>query len=146
MVEQDVIEANVETLARLEALAARLTDADLARDLGGGWTVAIALAHMAFWDRRACFALERWARDGTLYDEGDVESINEPMEHLWRALPPHAAVELALEAARRANEVVAGLPPHFETAMAEHPQAHWPYRRYNHRREHLDQIEAALQG
>ena len=46
--------------ARLRALVARLSDADLARPMPGGWTVAAVLAHLAFWDQRIMVLLERW--------------------------------------------------------------------------------------
>ena len=49
--------------ARLRALVDRLTDAELARPLDAGWTVAAVLAHVAFWDQRALTLIERWERD-----------------------------------------------------------------------------------
>ncbi len=43
--------ANDESRERLARLVAALTPARLRVDLGQGWTVSSALAHMGFWDR-----------------------------------------------------------------------------------------------
>ncbi len=48
-----VFEHNRSQLARLQQLIAQLTDADLNRSVGDDWTVAVVLAHLAFWDQRA---------------------------------------------------------------------------------------------
>lgn len=45
--EPDFLAGNSESNAKLRALVGRLTDADLGRDLGEGWTVAAMLAHLA---------------------------------------------------------------------------------------------------
>jgi hypothetical protein len=55
--ERSFIERNRASTARIRALAARLTDADMQHPVGEHWTVAIALAHLAFWDRRVMYVL-----------------------------------------------------------------------------------------
>jgi hypothetical protein len=35
---------------RLTLLASRLTDAQLSLPLNGDWTIAVAFAHLAFWE------------------------------------------------------------------------------------------------
>jgi hypothetical protein len=42
---QSYVADNAAARERLRALVARLSDADLARPVGGGWSVALALAH-----------------------------------------------------------------------------------------------------
>ena len=51
---------------RLRGLIARLTDDDLARPLGQHWTVSVALAHLAFWDRLWFEKFEEWERTGVV--------------------------------------------------------------------------------
>jgi len=46
----EILSKNAEQLARPESLVA--TGPNFLADLGGDWTVAVAFAHMAFWDRR----------------------------------------------------------------------------------------------
>src|SRR5215470_6911948 len=59
-VDRSFITENSNELRRLRALVERLSDADLARPTPGGWTVAASLAHVAFWDQRILFWLDRW--------------------------------------------------------------------------------------
>lgn len=51
MTDRGFQDANDQSRERLARLVATLTPARLAVDLGEGWTVASALAHMGFWDR-----------------------------------------------------------------------------------------------
>ena len=62
--QMSIVERNQAASARLVELAARLTEEDLGRDLGGGWTVQAALAHLAFWDRYAVAVLDGWVANG----------------------------------------------------------------------------------
>ena len=145
MVDQALLSDNAETMRRLEALVARLSDDDLRRDLGEGWTVAVALAHAGFWDQRAVYGLRRWAREGTPITDADDHILNEALFEQWRALPPRRAAELAVEAAREVTVVVEGLPD----AVAADVVARgldWLLRRSRHRREHSEQFEAALKS
>jgi Mycothiol maleylpyruvate isomerase N-terminal domain len=52
-VDRTFIAENDAERARLRALVTRLNDADLARPMPTGWTIAAILAHLAFWDQRA---------------------------------------------------------------------------------------------
>src|SRR3972149_9971939 len=49
---------------RIRDLAGRLSLEELRLPLGEGWTVGAALAHLAFWDRRALVLLTRWKDRG----------------------------------------------------------------------------------
>jgi hypothetical protein len=128
----------------LARLVGKLSDDDLARDLGDGWTVAVALAHLAFWDERAARLLERYA-DGTPthhIPDWYEDLLNETLEPQWRALPPRAAAEGAVAAAEHVTRALRGL----EDDLCERLEAHedgYLLRRFNHRREHIEQIEAA---
>ena len=58
-----VVKNNAER-ARLRALVERASDADLARPMPAGWTVASVPAHVAFWDQRIITLLDAWQRAG----------------------------------------------------------------------------------
>ncbi len=139
--------ANDAERERLRALVARLSDAELSRPMPAGWTAAAMLAHAAFWDARAIFALERWATTGVEpppgdYEPDDVSWINESAKPLCLALPPRAAAELALRLAEEADAKIKAL----SDEMVEKIRALGPFSisRAEHRREHLDDIERAL--
>ena len=63
--DSDDVARNRENTRRLRRLVARLSDDDLRRELPEGWTVGDALAHLAFYDRRAQILLERFAREAS---------------------------------------------------------------------------------
>ncbi len=130
---------------RLVALVERLSDADLARPLDGGWTIAATLAHMAFYDRRAAVLFEKWRhRPPSAQDSpGDVDVLNEAALPQWRAIPPRAAANEAIAAAEAADRAVASADPRLlEQVLAAGPPI--SLVRAEHRAEHLDQIERAL--
>jgi hypothetical protein len=134
--------------ARLHAVVGRLTDRDLARAMPAGWTVAGVLAHLAFWDQRIVVLLDEWERRGPgwappLEPAADVDWINDAAKPLCLALPPRAAAELALAIAGTVDRRVAAVG---EAIVEANARAGGPlnWRRAEHRREHLDEIERAL--
>lgn len=146
--DRSYVAENQTQLARLEALVARLDDRALARPLEAGWTVAAALAHLAFWDYRIVTLLDAWGADGRgtpppAYDGASVDWINDAGKPLCLALPPRTAARLAVEAAKAADVRVAALS---DAALAKITAAGSPVsvHRAEHRREHLDEIERAL--
>jgi DinB family protein len=136
---------NVER-ARLRALVTRLSDADLARPMSAGWTVAGVLGHLAFWDQRILVLLENWERTGTrppLPNEEDADWINDAGKPFLLALAPRQAADLALAVAEAVDRKVETLP---DALVSANTSAGSPLKllRAEHRREHLDEIEAAL--
>ncbi|HEX5369152.1 MAG TPA: hypothetical protein VFY10_07025 [Dehalococcoidia bacterium] len=144
MPDASILGANADVTARLEALAGRLSDRDLARDLGGDWTVATALAHVAFWDRRTAFVLQRWSNGGAAHVELDDEVVNGALEGLLQAIDPHAAARLAVESAKRADAAIAMVPDAIASQIDAVEAHRYLLRRSNHRLEHIEQIEAGL--
>ena len=141
--DRSFIDRNAAERDRLRALVARLDDATLARPLGGGWTVAAALAHLAFWDRRALALLARWDRDGPGPSPVDVEVLNDALLPQWLAIPPRVAAEDAVQAAEAVDRAVEAASP-ATVASASAPASPFPLLRARHRAEHVDQIERAL--
>jgi hypothetical protein len=134
---------------RLRALVRRLGDHDLARPMAAGWTVAGVLAHLAFWDQRIVVLLDEWERRGPAWAppqeaRDDVDWINDAAKPLCLALPPRAAAELALSVAETVDRRVAAVSDALLEANAR-AGAPLNWRRAAHRREHLDEIERALQ-
>lgn len=130
--------------ARLRALVARLSDAELAAPMPDGWTVAGVLAHAAFWDARVVAWLDRWEAGGTPdWEHGNVTWINDAAKPLCLALPARDAARLALDLAEQADARVRGLSQEtLELVRAAGPP--WNLSRAIHRKEHLDEIERQL--
>lgn len=134
---------NRQQTERLKSLR-RLSDADLARPVGEHWTVGVALAHLAYFDKRALGALEAWRRHGVRLElwvdaEAAVNDIRLP---IWREVPPRAALEDAIRAAEALDALLASLTPEeVEAVRAER----WAVLfRCRHRDAHLTEIEQAL--
>jgi uncharacterized damage-inducible protein DinB len=132
--------------SRLRALVARLTDADLARPMPAGWTVASVLAHVAFWDQRILVLLDRWEQSPSAVPpviEADFDWVNDATKPLLLAMPPRRAAELTVAIAEAVDARVAALP---DDLLARNNAAGSPLSmtRSAHREEHLDEIERVL--
>ena len=131
--------------ARLEALVARASDADLSRPMPAGWTVASVLVHAAYWDQRIVLLIRRWQERGIApqpEDELEVEWINDAAKPMFLALPPRGAADLAVRIAREVDAVVAGLSDEWVRKVVDADVI--TLVRASHRAEHLDEIEALL--
>src|SRR3990170_2112444 len=94
--DRSFIERNLASRERIRDLAGRLSDDELQHRVGEHWTVAIALAHLAFWDRRVLYVLDMTEREGKLFiPEIDI-FVNDLSLPLWAAIPPRQAARLAL--------------------------------------------------
>src|SRR5215216_2086484 len=104
-------ERNRASTKRIRALAARLTDEEMQHPVGEHWTVGIALAHIAFWDRRLMYVLDMTERDRKLFiPEIDI-FVNDLSLPLWAAIPPREAARLAIEAAETLDKQLESFPP-----------------------------------
>ena len=146
-VDRSYVAENDAQRERLRGLVRRLSDQDLAGPMDAGWTVAGVLAHVAFWDQRIMVLLDEWERKGPswtppLEDARDGDWINDAAKALCLALPPRVAAELALSVAETVDRRVAAVSDAIVEANARAGALNW--RRAEHRREHLDEIERML--
>ncbi|HET8569021.1 MAG TPA: maleylpyruvate isomerase N-terminal domain-containing protein [Candidatus Limnocylindria bacterium] len=138
---------------RLRALVARLSDDELRRAMPGGWTVAGVLGHAGFWDARVIALLDRYAR-GVAPSTDDYEPatavdwVNDSAKPFILALAPRDAAALTLRLAEDADRKVAALSDEMLAKLDAAGPAGAPFNlsRAEHRREHLDEIEAALRA
>lgn len=139
-------ERNTAQRHRIERIVTGTSDDDLGRPLGDGWTVAVALAHIAFWDR---ITQARWKAvlsgepvGATSFPRDGIHWTNEAAMPQWRALPARTAAEDALRAADELDRLIAGLPAWaIEQGKAIRPGM---LDRTGHRGQHLDRIEEVL--
>jgi hypothetical protein len=147
LIDRPYVAENDTERARLRALVRRLSDQDLARPMVAGWTVAGVLAHIAFWDQRIVALVDEWERKGPtwtppLEDARDVDWVNDSAKVLCLALPPRVAAELAVSVAETVDRRVAAVSDAILAANARAGALNW--RRAEHRREHLEEIERML--
>jgi hypothetical protein len=128
---------------RMRAMVAGLTDEQMQQAAGEHWTIAVALVHLAFWDRRVLYVLDRTERDGKLFVPEEVDIVvNDLSLPLWAAIPPRAAATLAVETAEALDARLEGFPPELVEQVYAHAKR-WVIRAL-HRNAHLDEIDAAL--
>lgn len=141
-VDRSFIELNRASTERIRALAERLTDEELQCPVGQHWTVAVALAHLAFWDWRVIHLLDSFERDGKLTPPQIDIVVNDLSLPFWAAIPPRKAAQLAIDAAGALDARLETLSP----ALLEEVHAtneRWVVRAL-HRNEHLDEVDAAF--
>ncbi len=140
-IDSSILQNNAEQLARLESL--ELGPEDLKKNLGEDWTVSVALAHLAFWDRRAVGLLRQWDGEGRMPDSVHEDPLNDALLDEWLAIEPARSYELAVDAAHKVNAAVEALDGSKAKTLIETGNR-FMLARGEHRREHLDQIEEAL--
>jgi len=145
--DRSYIEANTRERERLRALVEGLDDETLTAPVNDYWTVAGVLGHIAYWDIRILVLAEKLDR-GEPWAPGDAEPegdwLNDTTRPLIHAIAPRVAAELALQTAERCDARVAELPA--ERLWPGDPDCPISALRYEHRGEHLDEIEAALKA
>ena len=129
---------------RIKKLAASLTDEEMQTRVGEHWTVAIALAHLAWWDRRVMYVLDRSAQDGKLFiPEIDI-FVNDLSLPLWAAIPPREAARIAIETSADLDAWLETYSPNLLEEIYNYNKR-WVVRAL-HRNEHLDEVDAALKN
>ena len=142
-VSPEIAESNRSQTERLTQLVQRIDDAGLRTPLPNGWTVASSLGHVAFWDRQRLCLLRRWAAGDFRSGAYDGDVFNDTMKPLLALIPPDRIAAAAVQAAEEIDALLLELPDEMIQAALARPDA--PHiDRGEHRRHHLDRIEAAL--
>jgi hypothetical protein len=142
VLDRSFIERNRSSTNRIRALAARLSDEEMLHPVGEHWTVAIALAHLAFWDRRVMYVLDKTGQDGKLFiPEIDI-FVNDLSLPLWAAIPPRQAARICIETAEMLDKRLEEFPQTWIDEIYTYNKR-W-IERSLHRGEHLDEVDAAL--
>ncbi|MFL5715714.1 MAG: DinB family protein [Chloroflexota bacterium] len=145
--DRSYIDANTRERERMRALIERLDDDGLMAPVNEYWTVAGVLGHIAYWDIRVLVLAEKIER-GEPWAPGDAEPdgdwLNDSTRPFIHAIPPRDAAEFALRIAEQTDAVVAELP--LDRMYPDDPDSPIYAGRWEHRAEHLDEIEAALQA
>jgi hypothetical protein len=141
--ERPFIVENARERERLRKLVARMTDEELKLPLGEGWTIASALAHLAFWDQRALVLLRKSKKSGVALSPVDTDIINDALLPLCLALSSRIAANLAASSAETIDRELEEASP---ALIAKIEGLGEKYRLYRseHRKLHLDEIESFL--
>jgi hypothetical protein len=144
VLDRGYVELNRSSTQRMRDLAGRLSDAELQHPVGQHWTVAIVFAHLAFWDRRVMYVLDKTEQAGEVFiPEIDI-FVNDLSLPLWAAIPPREATRIAIETAEMIDRRLETYPENLLEALYAYNKR-WVVRAM-HRGEHLGEAEAALKG
>ena len=142
--DRSYVEANTRERERLRALVEGLDDETLIVPVNEYWTVAGVLGHIAYWDIRVLVLAEKIS-SGEPWAPGDAEPdgdwLNDTTRPLIHAIAPRVAAELALQTAEQCDALVAELP--LDRVWPGDPDSPINAGRWEHRAEHLDEIEAS---
>jgi hypothetical protein len=142
-IEAVIAESNRVQTERLRRLVPQLDAVRWAVRLPRGWTVAVALAHIAFWDRQRLCVLRRWAAGDWCSGAYDGELFNEVLLPFLEMLPPERVGRFALQAAEEVDAFLLSVPDDIlEKALARPDRPN--VDRGSHREYHLDRVEQAL--
>lgn len=142
--DRSFIEQNRASRERMRVLAERLTDEEMLTKVGEHWTVGIVFAHIAWWDRRVMYVLDMTEKDGKLFiPEIDI-FVNDLSLPLWAAVPPRAAVRIAMDTAETLDKRLEEYSPALLEDIFNYNKR-WVVRAL-HRDEHLDEAVAAVES
>jgi hypothetical protein len=138
-----IAESNRSQTERLRRLIQRLDASMLAVRLPNGWTVAGALAHVAFWDRQRLCLMRRWAAGDMCSGAYDGDLFNDTVQPLLEMIPAERAAAAAVQAAEEIDALLLEVSDEvIEAALARPDAPHLD--RGSHRRHHLDLVGQAL--
>ena len=140
-IDRSFIERNFASTERIRKMG-QLTEVQLGTRVGQDWTVAIVLAHLAFWDRRSIFVLDVSEKAGKLVTPQIDVVVNDILLPEWAAIPPYEAARIALESAEAVDRRLEAYPASLLEEVYVYNKR-WVFRAL-HRNEHLDEAEAAL--
>jgi hypothetical protein len=144
--QRDYVIENRKERERLIQLANSLTNEDLKLVIyQEGWTIAVVLAHLAFWDDYALALLKRWQKDGVSPSHHEWDNINDALLPVVLAISPRTAANMAILTADKVDHEIEKVSAEFVKKVDGLRE---PYRlnRSIHRKAHLDEIEAFLKS
>jgi hypothetical protein len=140
---------NDKSRERLQTLLNSINDEELNYTIyKEGWTIAVMLGHVAFWDERRALNLTEWKQNGITasgINDTDTRIINDTLIPFLLAMAPRKAAGLALTAAEKVDRVVAGLSSELVKKI-EGLGDEYALDRAKHRNMHLDEIDDLLKA
>lgn len=140
--DRSFVERNRAATHRIHEMA-RLSEAEMKIPVGEHWTVSIVLAHLAFWDRRVLYVLDKTEQDGKLFIPNLDIVVNDLSLPLWAAIPPKEAGRIASETAEELDRQLEAYPENLLEEIYAY-NIRWVDRSL-HRNEHLNEAAAALE-
>jgi hypothetical protein len=144
---------NDRELARLKKLVDEISDEELQLVIyKEGWTIAVMLAHLAYWDLWSVLLMRKWKTSGKVkpipvdWDTFNDELMpNDTILPFLLAIPPRTAANMAVGWAEALNHELDETTPEMIAEIERLGDETRLYRSI-HRKMHLDEIEALLKS
>lgn len=144
--DKEYIKKNNESRERLIKLVKDISDKELKLVIyKEGWTVAVALGHLAFWDERRRVMLKIWKQKGVAQSPYIEDIVNDTLIPVLLAIPPRKAAELAVFTAETLDKELEELSPEMLKDI-EALNDRFALDRAIHRNMHLDEIDTLLKA
>jgi hypothetical protein len=144
--DRSYITENAQERERLRKLVSRMTDEDLKLQIyQEGWTIAVVLAHLAFWDQRALVLMRQWKKTGVVPSRIDTNSTNDSLLPFFQAIHPRECAKLAVSCAESIDIAIEQASPEFIADIERLGDQH-RLNRHIHRKMHLDEIQTLWQA
>lgn len=140
-----LVAENAREREKLRLLVERLTVEELRLPMYDGWTIAVVLGHLAYWDQRSLMLIRKWDREGVAPSAIDIDVTNDSLLPLLLAIPPRTAAELAVSAAEAIDRELEEASSELIAAIEKLGEKFRLYRCI-HRKLHLDEIEELLKS
>jgi hypothetical protein len=141
------VKENAKEREHLRKLVNEITDEELKLIIyKEGWTIAVALGHLAFWDERRLALVKRWRQKKLTpsdIDGVDMDTVNDALVSIFLTMPTRKVAELAVSAAEKLDKELEKLPAEMIPAIEAMGDRN-ALNRAHHRKMHLDEIEAFL--
>ena len=139
---QPIFQANRRSTERMRQIVDCLSETELSQSLRNDWTIAVTLAHLAFWDQRVIYVIELARKNNALQLPHFDDPLNDILAPLLSAIPPVEAARLAISKAETLDGMLEKCAQEFlEEMMKVNNRL---VERALHRNDHLDDIEAIL--
>ncbi len=138
----DIINANRQATQKIKQVPEGLPETLLNQPMPNGWSIAVTLGHLAFWDQKVLHTINLSAEQGKLKNFSIDEVVNDILAPVLAQIPVKNAVDFMLQTAEALDAQLAACSDDLFTEM-DQANRRWVARSL-HRSEHLADIEAFL--
>jgi uncharacterized damage-inducible protein DinB len=137
-----IFQSNRRSTERMHQIILALSAEQLSQTTANNWTIAVTLAHLAFWDQRVILVIESTKKSHALNAPLFADQLNDILAPILGAIPPAVAAELAIHTAETLDEMLEECPAELiDQMMLLNNRL---VERSLHRNDHLDEIESVL--
>jgi uncharacterized damage-inducible protein DinB len=139
---KNIFQSNRKATQRMQQILQPLSARELFLPTGNDWTIAVTLAHLAFWDQRVIHVLESAKKNNAINVPLFDDQLNDILAPILAAIPPADAARLAIHTAETLDQMLEESPAELiDQLLLVNSRL---VERSLHRNNHLDEIESAL--